>query len=191
MTTSNRVIRFLTASALLFTVSFGVGAYEVHVLTGPGSESKLLDKGDFQVAIKRLERRVQDETQNSHIQLTNLCTAYVASGALEQAVEICDRAVSANGDFVGAAYNSRGALKAVKGDYIGALADFEQAANKSNYPIPRVNFGDKAPSMNRFRSPSTEVNNSIELAARNHELADRRWAAIQQEEADELTADVN
>lgn len=187
MTTSNRVIQLLTASALLFAASFAANAYEVHVLTGPGSESKQLDKGNYQVAIKRLERRVQNETPDSDIQLTNLCTAYVVTGEYEQAKDICDRAVEANGDFVGTAYNSRGVLKSLQGDYIEAMQDFEHANNQSNYPVARSDFGDQAPLNKRFGTQKTETNNSMQIAARNQAAADRTWAAIQ-DDTDALTA---
>jgi tetratricopeptide (TPR) repeat protein len=183
MRTFKRAIHYLLAPAALLAVSFSATAYEVHILTGQGSESRTLDKGNYDVAIERLERRVQHETRYIDIQLTNLCTAYVTTRQLEKAEDVCDRAVEANGDYVGTAYNSRGVLKALKGDYVEALADFNRANDRSNYPIARENYGDQAPSMSRFQTVKQESDNSIELAARNHAAADRTWAAIKQEDA--------
>ena len=179
----NRVSLYLLAPVALLAVSFSAAAYEVHILTGQGSESKALDKGNYELAIKRLERRVEQEDRYTDIQLTNLCTAYVATGELEKADEVCDRAVEAHGDFVGTAYNSRGVLNALREDYIAAMVDFERASDNGNYPVARRGFGDKMPSMRRFNSPEVEMNDSIEIAARNHAAADRTWAAVQQKEA--------
>jgi tetratricopeptide (TPR) repeat protein len=189
MRTIQRMSKFLLAMLAMLAVPFAASAYEVQVLTGSGSESKALEDGNYEVAIKRLERRTQHNSPATDIQLTNLCTAYVVTGRFDQARDVCDRAVEADGDYVGTAFNSRAVLNAVTGDYIAALDDFERAADQSNYPRPREYFGDKAPSMQRFSTPQVEIAKSIELAAKNFEFADRRWAALQ-EEADDLTAGV-
>jgi len=183
----NRTIKSLTAIALL-AVSFSASAYEVHVLDGKSAESKAMNNGNYDLAIKRLERRVAKNNRFIDVQLTNLCTAYVASGQLDKANDACDRAVEANGEFVGTAFNSRGVLKALQGDYVAAMENFRQAELESNYPVPRPIWGEQSPSMRRF-AVETESDNSIEIAARNFEAADRTWAAIR-EEADALTADV-
>ena len=183
MRTFNRVCKFLLAPVALLAVAFSAAAYEVHILTGQGSESRALDKGKYEVAIERLERRVSHDNPSIDIQLTNLCTAYVATRQLEKAEDVCDRAVEANGDYVGTAYNSRGVLKALQGDYVAAMVDFDRANDKSHYPMARENYGDRAPSMRRFQSDKRETNDSMELAARNHATADRIWAAIKEEDA--------
>ena len=188
MRTSTRTFQFLLATVAMLAVSFPAFAYEVHVLEGKGAESKLMDKGDYGLAIKRLVARIEREDQYMDVQLTNLCTAYVATGQLDKAIDACDRAIEASGEFVGTAFNSRGVLKALQGDYIAAMEDFEQAGIESNYPVPRSDWGDRAPSMRRY-TVETEAENSIELAARNFAATDRTWAAIR-EEAEGLTAKV-
>ncbi len=190
MRTINRISTYLLAPVALLAISFSAAAYEVHVLTGQGSESKAMDNGKYELAIKRLERRVQSESPTIDIQLTNLCTAYVVTSQFGKAEDACDRAVDADGDFAGTAYNSRGVLKALQGDYIAAIADFDRGSDKANYPVARTDFGDQAPANKRFGSDKTETSNSVELAVRNHSAADRTWAAIQ-EEAEALTADMN
>ena len=180
---------FFTA-CLMLAVPLTSVAYEVNVLTGAGSESKALDKGQYSVAIKRLEQRLQHDTSDTDIQLTNLCTAYVATSQLEKATPVCDQAVEANGDFVGAAYNSRGVLHSLKGNFIAALVDFEKAAGRANYPRPRSDFGENRPENRRFGTPEVDLNSSIEIAARNHVEADRVWAVRQAEESKQLTAGV-
>ncbi len=187
MKTIYRKGQTLLAAVALLAVSFTAGAYEVHVLTGQGAEHKAMDRGDYTTAIKRLERRVENESRFSDVQFTNLCTAYIVTRQFDKAGPACDRAVEANGDYVGTAYNSRGVLRALQGDYFAAMEDFEEASDTMNYPIPRTNFGDKAPSNKRW-TEKTEIDNSVELAAKNLVDADRAWAKVREEEAEELAA---
>lgn len=188
MRISTRTFQFLLATVAMLAVSFPAFAYDVHVLEGKGAESKLMDKGDYDLAIKRLVARIEREDRYMDVQLTNLCTAYIATGQLEKAIDACDRAIEANGEFVGTAFNSRGVLNALQGDYIAALEDFEKAGHESNYPTPRSDWGDRAPSMRRF-DIEAESDNSIELAARNYEAADTTLASIRERE-EALTAEL-
>jgi len=180
MTTFERVCRFVLGIILLSALPLAAGAYEVNILNGEGAESKALNKGDYAAAIERLEKRLQTgDGRDRAIRLTNLCTAHVVTGDLENAHVTCDRAVEANGEYVGAAYNSRGVLHALMGDYISALADFEAAADQANYPRIQREFADNMPSMRRFSTPEVDIENSIRLAAKNHAQADRFWARVQ------------
>ncbi|NIL93034.1 MAG: hypothetical protein GTO71_00995 [Woeseiaceae bacterium] len=187
MITPQRLSKYLLVTVAMLAVSLTASAYEVRVMTGEGSESKALDRGDYDLAIERLELRTKSDSPTIDIQLTNLCTAYVVTSQFDKARDVCDRAIEADGDFVGTAYNSRGVLNALTGDYIAALDDFAMAADQSNYPKPRVYFGDKAPSMQRFGTTTVDVEQSIELAAQNLQFADRRWAAVK-EDSEDLTA---
>ncbi len=181
--------KFLVAVVAMLAFSVTASAYEVQFLTGQGSESNALEDGNYELAIKRLERRTSNDSPDFDIQLTNLCTAYVVTGEFDKARGTCDRAIAEDGEFVGTAYNSRAVLNALTGDFIAALVDFEHAADKSNYPRPREYFGDQAPSMQRFSTPHADVEQSVELAAQNLHFADQRWAAIR-EESEDLTAGV-
>ena len=185
-----RASKFLLATAAMLALSLSASAYEVQFLFGQDSEARALEKGNYELAIERLERRSKHKNRNIDIQLTNLCTAYVVTSQYDKARDVCDRAVAANGDYLGTAYNSRAVLNALTGDYIAALVDFEKAADKSNYPRPRRYFGDNAPSMQPFGTPATAVENSVRLAAQNLKAADTRWAAIRKE-AEDLTAGVH
>lgn len=185
------ITAYILTACLMLAIPLTSVAYEVNVLTGAGSESKALDKGRYSLAIERLERRLQSGMGDTVIQLTNLCTAYVATSQLEKATPVCDEAVEADGDFVGTAYNSRGVLNALKGDFVAALADFDRADDKANYPRPRSDYGDMAPSKRRFGTPEVDLQTSIEIAANNHVEADRVWAARQAGDSDDLTAGVH
>jgi tetratricopeptide (TPR) repeat protein len=184
MITPQRVSKYLLLTVAMLAVSLTASAYEVRVLTGNGSESKALDNGDYDLAIKRLELRTKNDSRTIDIQLTNLCTAYVVTSQFDKARLTCDRAVEAKGDFVGTAYNSRGVLNALTGDYIAALNDFEMAADQANYPLPRRQAGDLMPSLRRYSTPAVDVKQSIELAAMNLQFADRRWATLKEESQD-------
>jgi tetratricopeptide (TPR) repeat protein len=180
MTTSKRFCNHILIAIALMALPFAAGAYEVNILNGEGAESKALNSGDYATAIERLEKRLQTgATRDRDIRLTNLCTAYVLTGELEKGHETCNQAVDANGDYVGVAFNSRGVLHAMMRDYIAAHADFEEAADQSHYPKVRREFADNRPSMRRFDVPENTIDNSIQLAAKNHAEVDQFAAAVQ------------
>ena len=60
--------------------------------------------------------------------LTNLCLAYILKQDFDAASSYCDRAVAhPRGRSSREAYNNRGVLNAMLGNYAAALSDFEQA----------------------------------------------------------------
>lgn len=176
MRNTSKLTSCLIGAAVLLSIPMTSSAYEVNFLTGAGSESRNLEKGRYEIAIERLERRLQTDTRDRDIKLTNLCTAYVVTGNYGNAAPVCDEAVALDGRFVGAAYNSRGVMNALTGDYIAALDDFGKAADPRNYQRPRAVWGEQAPSMKRFETPDAKVERSIGIAAGNRNAADRVWA---------------
>ena len=60
--------------------------------------------------------------------LTNLCIGYILSKEFDQAEEYCDQAVERRNHKT-VSYNNRGVLKALQGDYDGAVQDFASASN--------------------------------------------------------------
>ena len=177
---------FYALCGVLFISQFAMaGPYEVNILSGRGSESGLLEKGQYSKAIERLEGRVASEESNLDIKLTNLCTAYVVMGVFEKAIPTCDRAVSMDGKFVGVAYNSRGVLNAQLGDYVSALADFNQATATSQkaHGAP-TQFCAKCPGFRKFYQEGEEFEQVMTIAAQNAFEADRMWANIQSRSSD-------
>lgn len=162
----------LTAIVCVFA-PMSVHAYEVTILEDRGSEFKALMDGRYDVAIKRLELRLETRYKNRDTLLTNLCTAYVLNGDLLKAHDVCNEAVEADGKFVGTAYNSRGVLHAMMGDFISARVDFEEASRKSNYPAAPHLFGE-FPAMARYNTPSANLDNAIEIAASNNKFSEER-----------------
>jgi len=193
MNTLKYISGYLLGTCLLLSSPLASGAYEVHILTGAGSESGLLNKGDYGAAIERLERSLHQLSAQEIINLTNLCTAYVATGQLEKATPVCDEAVEAGGKYVGAAYNSRGALNALKGDYAAAHADFAQAEDTANYPVARSNLRERTSRNNLgerhdiFMNTS-DLNRMLQVAMDNHAKTDEVWAAIKTEDDELLTS---
>jgi tetratricopeptide (TPR) repeat protein len=60
--------------------------------------------------------------------LNNLCIGYILSKEFDQAEEYCDRAVEHLADRT-VSYNNRGVLRALQGDYDGAVQDFASASS--------------------------------------------------------------
>lgn len=190
MNTFKYISGYLLGACLLLASPLASGAYEIHILTGAGSESGLLNKGDYGAAIERLERSLHQLTAQESINLTNLCTAYVATGQLEKATPVCDEAVAANGTYVGAAYNSRGALNALKGDYPAAQMDFAQAEDRANYPVVLSKLRQRDSRTNRGELhdnhlTDVDLSKMLHTATHNRANSDDVWAAINAEE-DEL-----
>jgi tetratricopeptide (TPR) repeat protein len=181
MNTIKRFTSTLFGACVLMALPVVAAAYEVNILDGNGAEAKALNNGEYELAIERLERRLLYGNRDRDIRLTNLCTAYVVTGEYEKATKVCDEAVEENGDYVGVAFNSRGVLNAMLGDYISALADFEQAGKKSNYPVVRRQFADNAPSMRRFGTPDMDVESSMRIAAYNSTAAEQVFYAQREE----------
>lgn len=183
----------LVGTCLLLSSPLASGAYEVHILTGAGSESGLLNKGDYGAAIERLERSLHQLSAQEIINLTNLCTAYVATGQLEKATPACDEAVAAKGDYVGAAYNSRGALNALKGDYAAAHDDFAKAEDTANYPVAQSTVRERTSRRNLGEQHDIHMNRSdlnslLQVAMDNLAKTDELWAAIKTEDDELLTS---
>lgn len=147
-------------------------AYEVTILEDSGSEFKAMMDGRYDVAIERLELRLETKHKKRDILLTNLCTAYLLNRDLLKAHDVCNEAVAADGKFVGTAYNSRGVLHALMGDFISARVDFEEASRKSNYPPLAHPYGEFA-TWARYNTPSSDLDNAIQIAASNQEFSEK------------------
>ncbi len=180
MNTIMRNTAYVLCGVLFMSHAALAGGYEVNILSGKGSEARALEKGQYTKAIERLEQRVANENHNLDIKLTNLCTAYVVTGMFDKAIATCDQAVEMNGRFVGVAYNSRGVLNARLGDYVTALADFNQAAAESRkHHKAATEFCAKCPGNREFYEEGEEYEQSLAIAARNTIEADRMWANVQ------------
>lgn len=134
MSTTTRIGGATLAATLLLALPIVGSAYEVTILDGRGAESEALNEGEYDTAISRLEAKLEQRRQHRAVLLTNLCTALVVTRDLEKAHAVCNEAVEAEGKFVGTAYNSRGVLHALMNEEIEAMADFAEAARKTNYP---------------------------------------------------------
>ncbi|MDH3373695.1 MAG: tetratricopeptide repeat protein [Gammaproteobacteria bacterium] len=127
MKSITRIGSCLACASLLLAVPLLSGAYEVNVLRDVGSQWKNIENGQYETAIEILEERLKYNPAYRDVKLTNLCTAYLLVGKYNRATEVCDQAVEANGTFVTTAFNSRGVLNALKGDFLAAAADFDLA----------------------------------------------------------------
>jgi tetratricopeptide (TPR) repeat protein len=162
--------------------------YEVYFLAGHASESKILYQGRYDVAIERLESHLTTESPYSDKQLVNLCAALVANRELDKAKDVCDRAIEGPCDLVGVAYNGRGVIHALHGDYDSAVSDFEKAADKSNYPYPRAHFTESLESLHQFHKD--DLDRSLRVAKHNKSVAITMQARTERDTAEELITDV-
>lgn len=88
--------------------------------------------GDIEIGIRRLNHTSgsyrQAHTARAPI-LIYLCVGYTMLKDVRAAWQACDAAVE-NGVDAGSAYNNRGVLNIVKGDYDAATSDFEAAISE-------------------------------------------------------------
>ena len=170
MSTTTRIGGATLAVTLLLSLPIVGSAYEVTILEGRGAETKALNAGEYDDAIRRLEQKLEQRRHYRGILLTNLCTALVIKRDLEKAHTVCNEAVEIEGSFVGTAYNSRGVLHAMMGDQIAAMADFAEAAKKTNYPVGSLNDGPRGPGSLEKR-PSDNLDKALFVAKSNRQFA--------------------
>ena len=191
MSIRNHLTICLTGVVATFALAISANAYEVQILDGENAAYKLLTKGHYDAAIEQLERWTQRRSLDRDVQLINLCTAYVATKQFDKAGDICNKAVAAKGEYRATALNSRGVLHALIGDYEAAIADFNLAADTSNHPIGGNNLWEKLPRMHRYMTPESNFHEMQKVAATNLAAADRRYAALQGKEFEDLKVSVN
>ncbi len=176
---------------LLLAFSLTANAYEIQFINDKNAEFSAIKKGQYSHAIEELRRSIEDASTNQGTQMVNLCTALVVSKRFYEASEACNQAIEAKGNYVGAALNSRGVMHALSGQYEAALADFALAADNSSHPlIDSQALWAKMPAMPNRSTPDSNFHELTAIAMRNHDFADRKWAAIQESQAEELKAAV-
>lgn len=84
-----------------------------------------LTSGNVSKGIEILKRELDDDKANRGYILSSLCGAYVIDSSFEEASQVCSEAVET---FPGeGAYNNRGVLRVLTGDFKGAKEDFDRA----------------------------------------------------------------
>ncbi len=139
----------------------------------PGARD--IERGNVEQGIRRLEHAHKRSRAVARGAIaTDLCAAFIMQREWQPAEVWCDRAVhesSHNAD--GAAHNNRGVLRTIQGEYGAAVEDFTQAAKLRNYKV-----GESSALASRamaYRQVSRQI------AARNREIAEERWAAASQQ----------
>lgn len=160
------------AATLMLALPVVGSAYEVSFLDGRGAEARTLHKGNYDLAIRRIEARLKDRRHNRDILLTNLCTALVMTRDFERAHDVCNQAVESHGSSVGTAYNSRGVLHAMMNDFLSARVDFDEAGKRTNYPPMSVD------PVHRTPERSNQIK-AMGLAVVNRQEAEKMWTNVQ------------
>lgn len=120
----------------------------------PGTRE--IESGNIDKAIRISKVRLPHVSQQRKVAvLTNLCIGYIMSKNFDEAENYCSQAVERPNEQA-VSYNNRGVLKALHGDYDGAMQDFASAANSDCFgecsvsenvpkdlprPIAKRNFG--------------------------------------------------
>jgi len=132
--------KMLIASALVLTGSSSVYAQtceaEPRFATHRTSNSSVraqynaLEREDYRQSIYFGLDALQSGTSTRHkvAAMSNLCVAYANIGEVERALAACDGAIELSSE-AWRAYNNRGAIRWIEGNYSEAQADFQTAAN--------------------------------------------------------------
>ena len=92
----------------------------------PGTRE--IESGNIDKAIRISKVRLPHVSPKHKVAvLTNLCIGYIMSKDFDEAEDYCNQAVKRPNEKV-VSYNNRGVLKALQGDYDGAMRDFARAA---------------------------------------------------------------
>ncbi|MGI9221189.1 MAG: hypothetical protein ACR2QS_09160 [Woeseiaceae bacterium] len=94
--------------------------------------------------------------------LTNLCIGYTLKKEFDRAEAYCDQAVEQSSNKT-VSYNNRGVLKALQGDYEGAVQDFAEASNAGcgdncSNAAPKYSQHPRAIAMRNFDRGEYQVN---------------------------------
>jgi hypothetical protein len=88
-----------------------------------------IESGNVDKAIRISKVRLPHASrQEEAAYLTNLCIGYIMKKDFETAAKYCDEAVNSPTEKT-VSFNNRGVLRALQGDFIGAVEDFSNAAN--------------------------------------------------------------
>jgi hypothetical protein len=88
-----------------------------------------IESGNVDKAIRIAKVRLPHASPQVKVAyFTNLCIGYIMKNDFQSAEVYCDEAVKSSTERV-VSYNNRGVLKALQGDYIGAMDDFSSAAS--------------------------------------------------------------
>ena len=103
--------------------------WELRTTEQPVPGTAEIESGNADKAIKISKVRLPHASPREEVAyLTNLCIGYILRKDFETAGTYCNEAVNSPTEKT-VSLNNRGVLKALQGDYIGAMEDFSQAAN--------------------------------------------------------------
>jgi Flp pilus assembly protein TadD len=100
-----------------------------------------LEAGNIDKSIRVLERAYRSTPYDSKgAVLTNLCVAHALKRDFEMAMDYCNRAAD-RGKGSREAFNNRGVINAIQGNYTAAITDFEKAGCLNECPDNLSNQG--------------------------------------------------
>jgi tetratricopeptide (TPR) repeat protein len=134
----------IIAIIALFTVGLTTASAESWELRTAAEEvngTRDLEAGNLDKSIRVLERSYRSTPYDSKgAVLTNLCVAHTLKRDFETAMDYCNRAAE-RGNGSREAFNNRGVLNALLGNYTGAVSDFKKAGCLNECPSDLANQG--------------------------------------------------
>ena len=152
------------------------GQLELILTTAPGVSE--IEAGQIDAGIQRLERSRNLSNLKAPVSI-NLCAAYILKRDFEQAEASCNHAVRSNprvgnswfGSDSAAAYNNRGVLRALQGDFEDAISDFRHARRVRDGAIPAVGFAQR-------EAPNGNLQLTEQLLAAIRQTEEQRQVAV-------------
>ena len=116
----------LTAILLLATAA-NADSWELRPAADDAPGSAEIEAGNIDEAIRILTAESRSAAAPTSLAvLQNLCVAHAMNREYDTATRYCDRAV-AHKEADASAFNNRGVVRAVTGDYLGAARDLQRA----------------------------------------------------------------
>ena len=157
-TNSNTLFTIIAAAFVIAAVPSKTYAdgWELRTTMDEVPGTREIESGNIDKAIRISMVRLPQVSQQQKVSvLTNLCIGYIIIKDFDEAENYCNQAVERpNAHSV--SYNNRGVLKALQGDYNGAMRDFASAAGSDCFgecsdsdsvpkhlprPVAKRNFG--------------------------------------------------
>lgn len=124
--------RAFSIALLLASVAATAEPWELRPAASDVPGTAQIEAGQIDDAIRVLTLELESNGGQTHLALIgNLCVAHAIKLEYVVAMRYCDRAVGQSSPSI-TALNNRGVLRAVTGDYRGAIQDFQRAERMDN-----------------------------------------------------------
>ena len=132
----------VVALSIMGITSASAESWELRTAAQEVNGTRDLEAGNVDKSIRILKRSYRSTPYDSKVAvLNNLCVAHALKRDFETAMDYCNQAAD-RGKGSREAFNNRGVLHAIQGNYTAAVTDFEKAGCLSECPSELTNQGD-------------------------------------------------